>query len=165
MSNPVLIEQLLAHSCEQFPDYPRQIAALSRFIQLSAKRIQEHGAATVQPWGLTFPEFNILIMLHGTEGHSMTPSSLASVCGEKGPNMTRLLGQLSARGLVSRSIGENDRRSIVVSLTDAGRTLLDDLLPYVSMRLRDAFSILSPGQARQLEQMLKMMLEHMAVAS
>jgi homoprotocatechuate degradation regulator HpaR len=47
-----------------------------------------------------------------------------------GPSLTRILHNLEARGLVRRQRQQLDQRKIDVSLTAAGRTLFDSVLPH-----------------------------------
>ncbi|MBW4042411.1 MAG: MarR family transcriptional regulator [Acidobacteria bacterium] len=48
------------------------------------------------------------------------PGELARIEGIAAPGMTRLLGEMEARGLVARSADPGDGRSHLVRLTDAG---------------------------------------------
>jgi DNA-binding MarR family transcriptional regulator len=59
-------------------------------------------------------------------GHSLSPTQLAQVGQLTSGGMTNRLDRLETAKLISREPHPNDRRSVVVSLTDEGRQLVDD---------------------------------------
>jgi DNA-binding MarR family transcriptional regulator len=77
---------------------------------------------------LTRPEFDLLGALRRT-GHELTPGELARETYSSGAAVTKRLKQLQERGLVARRADARDRRVAHLSLTDAGRDLVDRLLP------------------------------------
>lgn len=58
-------------------------------------------------------------------GGPLSPSELAAREGVQPPSMTKVLTALEERGLVTRETHPTDRRQAVISLTAAGRTLLE----------------------------------------
>ncbi|MCH4160222.1 MAG: MarR family transcriptional regulator [Bifidobacterium sp.] len=54
---------------------------------------------------------------HGT----MTPSELAAGLGSSSARISAVLASLEKKGLITRDIDREDRRNILVSLTDEGR--------------------------------------------
>ncbi|MDW4905757.1 MarR family transcriptional regulator [Streptomyces sp. ADMS] len=78
--------------------------------------------------GLTRPEFDLLGALRRT-GHELTPSELARETFSSGAAVTKRLKQLTERNLVERRGDTRDRRVAHVRLTDAGRDLVDGVLP------------------------------------
>jgi DNA-binding MarR family transcriptional regulator len=57
----------------------------------------------------------------------LTPSELAQRERVQRPTVARMLAGLEERGLVQRAPDPADRRSALISLTPAGRALLDDV--------------------------------------
>lgn len=55
-----------------------------------------------------------------------SPSALAGAENVQPQSMTRALAVLTERGLVARGPHPTDRRQIVVSITDAGQSMLDE---------------------------------------
>ena len=72
--------------------------------------------------GLTPPQFMLLRMLD-LDGPARA-SSIAAALGVKSPAVSMLMQGLEERGLIAREHDAGDRRAINVSLTDAGRTLV-----------------------------------------
>ena len=93
----------------------------------------------------------------------LTPSELADAERVKRPTATRIVARLTDQGLVDRAADPTDRRSSLVSITPAGRTLLGKLRgrknAYLARRLRE----LEPGEIAALERaadVLEQMLEN-----
>jgi DNA-binding MarR family transcriptional regulator len=68
--------------------------------------------------------------------------------------MTGLIDGLEQGGLVERVFTKNDRRSVLIHLTDAGQAKLDAVMPDYYQRLRLCMKGLNETQRIQLEQML-----------
>lgn len=65
--------------------------------------------------------FTLSALLHQEETGPMRVSGLSEALQSAGPGVSRLLGNLERRGLISRTVDPEDRRSTRVSLTDEGR--------------------------------------------
>ncbi len=93
---------------------------------LYCRTIHSFRAANSQAWinaDLTMPQLRILFTLaHKGE---LTVSSIAKQLGVKIPNVTFILDNLVEQDLVSRERSEDDRRLVMVSLTNKGRRLID----------------------------------------
>ncbi|WP_371530574.1 MarR family transcriptional regulator [Streptomyces sp. NBC_01283] len=97
-------------------------------INRCAALLQQAEDAPLRRVGLTRPEFDLLGALRRT-GHELTPGELARETFSSGAAVTKRLKQLQERGLVDRRADTRDRRVSHVGLTDAGRDLVDSLLP------------------------------------
>ncbi|MFJ6725498.1 MULTISPECIES: MarR family winged helix-turn-helix transcriptional regulator [unclassified Streptomyces] len=93
-----------------------------------AALLQQAEDAPLRRAGLSRPEFDLLGALRRT-GHELTPGELARETFSSGAAVTKRLKQLTERGLVERRGDTRDRRVAHLSLTDAGRTLVDSVLP------------------------------------
>lgn len=65
-------------------------------------------------------------------------------------SMTSLLDTLERKGLVRRSPHPRDRRKILVSLTDAGASIVDQMLPVVYQAATETFAVLTESERRTL---------------
>lgn len=97
-------------------------------INRCAALLQQAEDAPLRRAGLTRPEFDVLGTLRRT-GHELTPGEIARETFSSGAAVTKRLKQLTERGLVERRGDARDRRVAHLSLTDAGRELVDDILP------------------------------------
>ncbi|MGW0908876.1 MarR family winged helix-turn-helix transcriptional regulator [Streptomyces sp. NPDC002853] len=97
-------------------------------INRCAALLQQAEDAPLRRVGLTRPEFDLLGALRRT-GHELTPGELARETFSSGAAVTKRLKQLQERDLVDRRADTRDRRVSHVGLTDAGRDLVDSILP------------------------------------
>ena len=76
---------------------------------------------TIEDLGVTQAEAHILshLVIHGDS----TIAELHRAFAHKRSTLTSILDRLVARGLVTREVSEEDRRTFVVRLTRAGRSL------------------------------------------
>ncbi|MEV4034750.1 MarR family winged helix-turn-helix transcriptional regulator [Streptomyces umbrinus] len=97
-------------------------------INRCAALLQQAEDAPLRHAGLTRPEFDLLGALRRT-GLELTPGELARETFSSGAAVTKRLKQLTERALVERRGDTRDRRVAHVRLTDAGRDLVDSILP------------------------------------
>ncbi|MEV5547317.1 MarR family transcriptional regulator [Streptomyces sp. NPDC052309] len=97
-------------------------------INRCAALLQQAEDAPLRRAGLSRPEFDLLGALRRT-GHELTPGELARETFSSGAAVTKRLKQLTERGLVERRGDTRDRRVAHLRLTDAGRDLVDGILP------------------------------------
>jgi DNA-binding MarR family transcriptional regulator len=100
----------------------------------TARRLRQEASAGLSP--------SQGAMLATIERHGpLTPSELALRERVQRPTVTRMLARLEADGIVQRAADPADGRSFLVSLTPAGRTLLDEVRTrkdaYLASRLNE----------------------------
>ncbi|KND46478.1 MULTISPECIES: MarR family winged helix-turn-helix transcriptional regulator [Streptomyces] len=93
-----------------------------------AALLQQAEDAPLRSAGLTRPEFDVLGTLRRT-GHELTPSEIARETYASGAAVTKRLKLLTERELVERRGDARDRRVAHVRLTEAGRDLVDSVMP------------------------------------
>jgi MarR family 2-MHQ and catechol resistance regulon transcriptional repressor len=103
--------------------------ALNTFIKLTrATDSVLSRLAQRKTWGeLTASQFGVLETLY-----HLGPLRQGEICTKQlksGGNITFVVDNLHKRGLVQRQRDENDRRAVIVYLTQAGKTLIEQLLP------------------------------------
>ncbi len=94
------------------------IAALRRI----TRAIDLHSRLLLQKCGLTIPQLTALQAIQ--RGQPITVGALARDIYLGPATVTGILGRLEKRGLVSRTRGDLDRRSVVIQLTDEGAKLV-----------------------------------------
>jgi DNA-binding MarR family transcriptional regulator len=127
------------------PDAGQVAAALRVSIGLLLRRLRQ-----VQVEGeLTLPESSALVRLD--RGGPTTPSELAKREQISPQSMGATLAALEARGLVGRRPDPRDGRRVVLSVTEAGRTVLLDKRNARAEQLAQALSAgFTPAELRQL---------------
>ena len=114
--------------------------------------------------GLTTPQFQILARLNATGGRlRMTDLADGLVYSRSG--LTYQAAQLEKRGLVSRTPGADDERSVEVTLTPAGREVLGQVMPgHVELVQRLMMTSLSDADIAALNDVLGRVRDHMRTA-
>jgi DNA-binding MarR family transcriptional regulator len=74
---------------------------------------------------LALNEFDVLFYLRAHDDAVVRVSALLDAVPLSQPALSRLVARLEARGLLSRSGAESDRRAFVVCLTESGTVLID----------------------------------------
>ncbi|MGI5192456.1 MarR family winged helix-turn-helix transcriptional regulator [Streptomyces sp. CA-288835] len=97
-------------------------------INRCAALLREAEDAPLRHAGLTRPEFELLAALRRT-GRELTPGELARETFSSAAAVAKRLKQLTGRGLVERRGDSRDRRVAHLRLTDAGRELVDEIVP------------------------------------
>lgn len=93
---------------------------------------------------------------------ALTPSEINERMVIGASTMTGTLDALEQRGWVRRVPKPNDRRSVLVEITDEGREAADVLLPGVHQVEREIMAALSENERRQLHRLLNKLLGGMA---
>jgi DNA-binding MarR family transcriptional regulator len=78
-------------------------------------------------YDLTPQQYNALRLLRGEGGRKLATLALAARLVSRAPDITRLLDKLEERGLIERERPADNRRIVLIGLTDAGRSLLAEL--------------------------------------
>ncbi|TBR36573.1 MULTISPECIES: MarR family transcriptional regulator [Dyella] len=164
MSSFLPTEQRLAVTRRRYPDFPREPAVLVRLVKHIYKRVHDDANAMLKPWGINHPEYNILMMLYGTEGFTLNPSQLADAAGEKSANITRLTNALCDKQLIERTASDEDRRKVSLTLTAAGVAMIEDFLPDICKLLERQTQALAADEMQQLEHLLKRFLDNLDAA-
>lgn len=110
------------------------------------------------PLGLTAQQAALL--LHARREPS-SPRELMSVLGTDTAGMTRLLDRLAAKGLLRRGKHPEDRRAIVIELTDEGRAIVPRLPPIFGRVTRQLLDGFSREEIDRLSSMLRRMLDNL----
>lgn len=92
-----------------------------------------------------------LVALLETEGE-VPMSRLAEALDVALPNATGIVGRLAERGIVERRHGEEDRRVVLVRLTDAGHQLIGEMEQARRARLHRLISTMDDEQRERLMQ-------------
>jgi DNA-binding MarR family transcriptional regulator len=115
-----------------------------------AKRLEQFETRTLRESGLTPPQFFVLTQLAEVD---RTLAALAEAAGCTRQTMTGIADTLERNGLAARIPNPDDRRSVLVRVTEAGRSRLEN------PGLSEAFGscccdMLDPDESRELARLL-----------
>src|SRR5664279_1275852 len=134
------------------------LTILSRVLRLARHLDLARGSAfaehDLEGWG-----FDVLSALR-REGapYELSPGQLVAQTLVTSGTMTNRVDRLVARGLVSRGPDPSDRRGVTVTLTTAGRALVDAAMADLLERERILLSQLPPAQRQHLAELLRRLL-------
>ncbi|MCC4631678.1 MarR family winged helix-turn-helix transcriptional regulator [Xanthomonas dyei] len=146
------------HTCARYPAFPREPGVLVRLIKHVYKRLHTISCVRLKPYGISPPEYEILMMLYGTPEQAITPTEAAEAASEKPANITRLTDQLCEKGLIARGSSPDDRRKIMLTLQPAGLALIENVLPEACTLLHEETADISEAEQVRLEKLLKKLL-------
>jgi DNA-binding MarR family transcriptional regulator len=153
------VDDLVAAWREQRPDLdvaPLQV--LSRVSRLARHLdIARRGAFTahgLEPW-----EFDVLSALRRAgPPFQLTPGALLRATLVTSGTMTNRIDRLAAARLVRRRPDPEDRRGVLVSLTELGRARVDEAFADLLRRERELLKVLDANDQRTLATLLRTIL-------
>jgi len=113
------------------------VVALRRII----RAIDLHSRRLVEEVGLTGPQ--LMTLKVAAEREAVSVGTLAKAIHLSGPTLTGILDRLERRGLIHRDRDAQDRRSLVVTVTQAGREVLASAPSLLQDRFRRELSQLA----------------------
>lgn len=131
---------------------------LIRIFELDRERSLK--AVDLEPWS-----FDMLAVLRRHPGTTSTPGELMSATLVTSGTMTARLKSLEARGWISRSTSDADRRQVIVTLTVPGRALFDRVFEEILECQRRLIDCLGDDERSQLSSIFRKMLTHVDPAT
>jgi MarR family transcriptional repressor of emrRAB len=167
MNSPLHYDQLAANIGRmhaRLPDSPQSCVLLSRLFLHLGRGMSSMLEQQIKPFGLAEAEFRVLATLFSQPGAEAHPSELCLRTSQSAANMSRISDSLVARHLITRDSSLQDRRKMVLRMTDSGDQLVRELLPKLFAPLRDLFADLSEPDRRQLIEHLKLLCSRLDAA-
>jgi DNA-binding MarR family transcriptional regulator len=153
------VDGIVARWRRERPDLdvaPLQV--LSRVSRL-ARHLDRARRAAFAAHGLETWEFDVLSALR-RQGppYQLSPGALLRATLVTSGTMTNRIDRLADAGLVSRHRDQQDRRGVLVQLTDRGRATVDAAMSDLLSRERDLLTSLDASQQDQLADLLRVLL-------
>jgi len=96
-------------------------------LMLVNNKINETISAALKPYGVSLQQFNVLRILRGQGSAPANLSTLNERMVTKMSNTTRLVDKLLIKGYVDRSVCEENRRKIEITITHKGLEMLREM--------------------------------------
>jgi DNA-binding MarR family transcriptional regulator len=150
-----LLERLLAINPGLAAAELRLASRLGRL----ARHVADHEEESFARFGLNRGEVGLLSALRIVgPPHQLSPTRLGRWLLLSSAGVTSRVDRLERRGLVRRLPDPDDRRGVLVELTDAGQGLADETVSISSDLDRALFAVLDAREQATLEQLLKKLL-------
>ncbi|MEO0403290.1 MAG: MarR family transcriptional regulator [Bacteroidota bacterium] len=107
-------------------------------------------------YNLTMQQYNVLRILRGQKGSPITMQDVVCRMIDKMSNCSRILDKLVTKNWATREPGADDRRKVMVQITQKGLDLLDEIDTHVT-ELHKLYSGLTEKEAKTLNNLLDKM--------
>ncbi|NRB05713.1 MAG: winged helix-turn-helix transcriptional regulator [Rhodobacteraceae bacterium] len=126
----------------------------------SSERASAQFHTHVRKAGLRVPEWRVLACL--ADGDALMITRLADLALMEQSRMTRIVDQMSSRGLVERVADAGDKRRVRVRLTEQGQTIADRLVEDAKAQEVRLLSEIADTDAAAIKSVLKSLLTKLA---
>ena len=127
--------------------------SLGYLVNRAARAFAHRLAMEIRPAGVGIGQWAVLMFLWARDG--MSQAELSRLVAIEPPTMVRTIDRMVRDGLVTRSPDPNDGRAVLISLTDRGRALRDDLVPRAVAVNEAALARLTAREAAMLPGILR----------
>jgi MarR family transcriptional regulator, negative regulator of the multidrug operon emrRAB len=149
------LEANLRALSERVPDLPFSGILLCRLVLHLGREMAAGFEQRLRPFGLVEAEFRVLTTLFSQPDGVAHPSDLCARADQSPANMSRISDALVSRDLITRVLSVQDRRRIVLRITERGEDLVRQLLPKLFVSLRGMLAEFSESEQRLLIAQLK----------
>ncbi len=112
--------------------------------------------------GLTLAQLDVLSALARAQDSTLNCSEIAERTLITKGGITGILDRLEARGLIKRTPSQQDRRSVLVSLSAKGVAFFRELYPEVARSNREIFEkAFRPGQMKEFGNLIALLVQTM----
>ena len=141
----------------RMPDLPFNEILLCRLMFHLGREMTTKFEQQIRPFGLAEAEFRVLTTLFSQPDGVAHPGDLCARAGQSPANMSRISDALVSRNLITRVLSAQDRRRMVLRITEEGEELVRRLLPTMFVSLRGMLAEFTEAEQRQLISQLKRM--------
>lgn len=145
------------------PTYPRTVLSIRNRRTLSLRThlrlahcrnlLMAESRHSVEPWGLTLPQFNALAKIAATRG-GLFFQELSRLLLVTSGNTTGIVDALEKLKLVKRQPWDEDRRVVWIVITRKGQRLMHQISPIHARNIGKALSFLPAEQLCALDRLL-----------
>lgn len=139
----------------RLPDVPFNEILLSKLLLRLGREMSATLEQKIRPFGLAEAEFRVLTTLFSQPEGVSHPGDLCSLAAQSPANMSRICDALVGRDLITRVLSAQDRRRMVLHITEQGEDLVRQLLPRMFASLRGAMAPFSQAEQCALIAQLK----------
>jgi DNA-binding MarR family transcriptional regulator len=154
-----LTDRIIGRLSQLFPDLDLRDTHVTARLSRLGKHMALREEAVFERFGLNRGEVGVLSTLRmAGPPHRLSPTRLGKGLMLSSAGITSRLDRLERRGLVTRHPDPDDRRGIIVELTDHGRELVDAAIAANVASDQQLLARLSPAEAAALEDLLRTLL-------
>jgi MarR family transcriptional repressor of emrRAB len=141
----------------RMPDLPFNEILLCRLMFHLGREMTTKFEQQIRPFGLAEAEFRVLTTLFSQPDGVSHPGDLCARVAQSPANMSRISDALVSRNLITRVLSAQDRRRMVLRITEEGEELVRRLLPMMFVSLRGMLADFTEPEQQQIISQLKRM--------
>jgi MarR family transcriptional regulator, negative regulator of the multidrug operon emrRAB len=150
-----MLEASLRRLRARMPETPIARIMLTRLLLNLGRGMAAMLEQQIRPFGLAEAEFRVLTALFSQPEGVAHPGDLCARTSQSPANMSRISDALVSRDLITRVLSSQDRRRMVLRITEHGEELVRRLLPLLWAPLNEMFGEFSDAEQQQLIALLK----------
>jgi MarR family transcriptional regulator, negative regulator of the multidrug operon emrRAB len=150
-----MLEASLGRLRARMPEAPMAQIMLTRLLLHIGRGMGGMLEQQIRPFGLAEAEFRVLTALFSQPEGVAHPSDLCARASQSPANMSRISDALVSRDLITRVSSVQDRRRMVLRITEHGEALVRRLLPLLHARINEIFGDFSDAELELLTAQLK----------
>jgi len=150
-----MLEASLGRLRARMPEAPMAEIMLTRLLLHIGRGMAGMLEQQIRPFGLAEAEFRVLTALFSQPEGVAHPSDLCARTSQSPANMSRISDALVSRDLITRVSSVQDRRRMVLRITEQGEAVVRRLLPLLHAPLKEMFGEFSEAELQQLIVQLK----------
>ena len=162
-TGPDAIDAILEVWARELPELDLDTEGIVERIQSLERYVDRAMRETLDDFELTHGEYKLAMHLrYGGPPYTGKPGKLAKHLGLSTGAMTNRLDNMEKRGLIRRLDDPDDRRGVIVELTDAGKELWDRAVVAQAEKESTIASALDEQERRQLNDLLRRLMNEFA---
>ncbi|MGB4882801.1 MAG: MarR family transcriptional regulator [Neisseria sp.] len=146
---------------ERLPEFSESRAANARLLRITSDRMSAHINESLKDFGLSENLLYALLAVYVSPNCQILPSRLSDLLDLTRTSATRLSDEMVEHGWVVRHINEQDRRQIVLSLTEKGETFIKDMNAKNPLSRNDLWVDFSDEELDQFQSLLFKLLSRL----
>lgn len=158
-ASPDHVDKILAQWGRERPELNVEpMGIIGRLHRLTTHLGREIEAVLMQH-GLSISAFDVMATLRRAGApYQLSPGELLAMTMVSSGTMTNRIDQLEKAGLVERINNPQDRRSVLIALTDKGFAIVDEAVTAHVARQNELLAGVSEGDRREFDRLLKVFL-------
>lgn len=150
------VDEKLEAWLREIPELDARTEGIVDRINVLQRVIRKTHDDTLEQFGLSWGEVQVLSSIrYGGAPYQSTPGRLASQLGLSSGAMTARLDKMEEAGLVLRLRDPDDRRGVIIELTDSGRALWEETIAVQAEKEALVQSTLSERDQDRLNDLLR----------
>ncbi|WP_107860932.1 MarR family transcriptional regulator [Neisseria weaveri] len=143
---------------QRLPGFSTQQAQLARLLRIVTERLSGHLNEGLKEFGINENLWFAMMAVYASPNSEILPSRLSDLMDLTRTSATRLSDEMVEKGWVERHINQQDRRQIVLKLTEDGESFIRQVWPKVSSNSGEVWNNFSEEEYDRLEYLLTQLL-------